>query len=151
MWHLPRDTWHLTCDMWWRVNSLSKLQLSSSYALGVLTIWRSEGKASVSESINDKGVCRTALAIPGLVIIYDFIYYSILSTCGESPSPFFFLIHFWGSPPCPLFVDKCRFLRTLPNPFPPPDFTAPPNQTGDSQGMHPMTQHTSRQRTDITI
>ena len=51
---VTRDTWHVTPDMWHvvGVNILSKFQLSSSYGLGVMMFWRSGGKESVNESIN---------------------------------------------------------------------------------------------------
>ena len=38
------DMWHLTCDMWWGVNILSKFELSSSHGLGVIMLWRFGGK-----------------------------------------------------------------------------------------------------------
>ena len=59
-WSHPPDTWHMTCDTWWRVNIFSILQLPSSSGLGVVIFWRFWGKASVNEwvneLINDKGV-----------------------------------------------------------------------------------------------
>ena len=64
------DTWHLTCDTWWGVNILLKLQLSSSYGLGIMMFWGSGGKGSVNESVSNGGVCRTSPATPGLLIIY---------------------------------------------------------------------------------
>ena len=75
MWHVTSDMWHLTCDRWhvihdtWRwVNILSKFQLSSSNSLGFMIFWRSGGKGSLSKLTNDKAVCRTAPATPGLLI-----------------------------------------------------------------------------------
>ena len=40
MWHVTSDMWHVTCDTWWGMNILSKLQLPSSYDLGVMMFWR---------------------------------------------------------------------------------------------------------------
>ena len=44
-WHVTRDTWHLTPDMWHvtrlgEVKILSKFQLSSSYLLWFMILWR---------------------------------------------------------------------------------------------------------------
>ena len=58
------DRWQ---DTWWGVNLLSKVQLSSSSGLGFMVFWRSGGKWSLSKSINDKAVCWTASATPGLL------------------------------------------------------------------------------------
>ena len=73
MWHLTCDTWHLTCDMLWGVNILSKCQFPSTYSLWFMIFWSFLGKAwltkSMNQSISDKGVCRKALATPGLLII----------------------------------------------------------------------------------
>ena len=75
MWHMTCDKWHgtpdmwkVTCDMWWTFS-----KNVSSLALMVWE-WRrfedSEEKAdSVNQSMNDKGVCRTAPATPGLLNI----------------------------------------------------------------------------------
>jgi hypothetical protein len=52
MWHLTPDMWHVKCDTWWGVNILSKLQLPTSEWL--------------NQSINHKGVYRTAPATRGL-------------------------------------------------------------------------------------
>ena len=77
MWHLTCYTWHMTSDTWWGggVNILSKCQLPSSYSLGTMMIWMFGEKGSLSELfnewINDKGVCRTALAAPCLATITD--------------------------------------------------------------------------------
>ena len=49
-WHVTRDiwnmkrTWHVTCDILWEVNILSKFQLPSSYCLWFMILWRSGGK-----------------------------------------------------------------------------------------------------------
>ena len=75
MWHVMTcDTWHVTHDMWLVVwgNILSKFQLPSSYGLWFMISWRLGGKGwlthSLTQSINDEGVCRTAPATPGLLI-----------------------------------------------------------------------------------
>ena len=67
MWHVTRDTWHVTHDTWCGVNILSKFQLSSSNGLGFMMLWISGGKGSVTRSVNDEAVCRTAPATPGLL------------------------------------------------------------------------------------
>ena len=78
MWHVIRDKWHVTHDIWHMthgtfggVNILSKFQLPSSYRLWFMILWRSGGKGSVAEwinqSINDEAVYRTAPATPGLL------------------------------------------------------------------------------------
>ena len=41
-------TWHVTHDTWYRVNILSKFQLSSCTSLGVMMFWRFGGKWSVA-------------------------------------------------------------------------------------------------------
>ena len=61
----------VSCDTWWGVNILSKFQLPSYYSLGQC-LEDSERIGSPTEWmnqwINDKGVCRTAPATPGLLI-----------------------------------------------------------------------------------
>ena len=66
-WHVTRDTWHVTCDMFGGVNILSKFQLPSSYRLWFMILWRSGGKGSLADWINDEAVYRTAPATPGLL------------------------------------------------------------------------------------
>ena len=72
-WHVTRDTWHVTCDMLWRVNIRSKFQLSNSYCLWFMILWRYGGKGSRTDWINewiiDEAVYRTAAATPGLLKI----------------------------------------------------------------------------------
>ena len=67
MWHVTCDTWHVTRDMFGGVNILSKFQLPSSYCLWFMILWRSGGKGSLNELINDEAVYRTAPATPGLL------------------------------------------------------------------------------------
>ena len=67
-WHMTCDIWHMTCDMLWGVNILSKFQLPSCYGLWFIISWTLGGKGSRTDwLINDKGVCRTAPAKPGLL------------------------------------------------------------------------------------
>ena len=68
-WHVTHDTWHMACDMLWRVNILSKFQLPSSYGLWFNISWRLGGKGWRTDWLNHVGVCRTAPATPGLLII----------------------------------------------------------------------------------
>ena len=53
-------------DMW---------HIPNSYGLWFMEFWRLGGKGSqtdwLTESINDKGVCRTASATPSLLIIWQ--------------------------------------------------------------------------------
>ena len=53
MWHMTRYMWHMTCDTWWGVNSLSKCQLFSSYGLGQTVSWRFWTKGSFNEWMNE--------------------------------------------------------------------------------------------------
>ena len=89
-WHMTSDTWHVTYDMlqmtcaMWHTGVMiivSNLQVPSSYGLGVkVWVWRfgceySELKDHsidkwMNKLFNHKGVCRTAPATPGLLIIY---------------------------------------------------------------------------------
>ena len=79
MWHVTRDMRHVTCDMWHMtrnlfggMNILCKFQLPNSYRLWFMVLWRSGGKGSLSEWmnqwINHKAVYKTAPATPGLLI-----------------------------------------------------------------------------------
>ena len=49
---MTHDTWHLTCDMWWDMNILSKYQLPSSYGLGVMLFWRFEAEGWLTDWLN---------------------------------------------------------------------------------------------------
>ena len=57
---MTHDTGHMTCDTLWGVNIISKLSFEGL----------EEKDVSLTEVINDKGVCRTAPATTGLLIIY---------------------------------------------------------------------------------
>ena len=69
---------NLTCDMFGGVNILSKFQLPSSYRLWFMILWRSGGKGSltdwINEWINDEAVYRTAPATPGLLITLSTVF-----------------------------------------------------------------------------
>ena len=63
MWHVTFDKWHVTQDtkhvthyMWHvgLVNILSKVQLPSSYGLGVKISWRYFHRGWITELISDK-------------------------------------------------------------------------------------------------
>ena len=89
MWHLTCDTLHLTPDTWHVtfdilhvsldtqgvMNIMSKLHVPSSYGLGVKVSWKIFSQIItnlMNKWINCEGVCTTAPATPGLlIIIYD--------------------------------------------------------------------------------
>ena len=56
-WHVTRDTRHVTRDTFGGVNILSKFQLPSSYRLWFMILWRSGGKGSVTELMNQWRGC----------------------------------------------------------------------------------------------
>ena len=68
-WHVTRAKLHVTHDRWEEVKLISIFQLPSSYGLGVKVFWIYFHISWLSQWMNDKGVCRTALATPGRVII----------------------------------------------------------------------------------
>ena len=69
IWHVTCDTSHLTHDMWHVVEGEHsfKLQLTSSLGLWIMMVWRFGGKGSHNQLIIYKGVCRTAVATPGML------------------------------------------------------------------------------------
>ena len=70
-WHMTHDMWHETHDTWFGVNILSKFQLSSSKHFDIyvpVNIWKKRMTDWLNELMNDKSVCRTAPATPGLLI-----------------------------------------------------------------------------------
>ena len=69
IWHMTCDMWHGTHDRWGEVNLLPKCQLPCFYGLGVKVFWRYFYKGWETQLTSDKGVCRTALATPGLLNI----------------------------------------------------------------------------------
>ena len=66
-WHETRDSWHVTCDMLWGMNILSKFQLPSSSCFWFMILWRSGGKGSPTLWMSDEAVYRTAPATQGLL------------------------------------------------------------------------------------
>ena len=51
-----------------------KNPVSSSYGLGFVVFLSSEGKGGLTQSVNDGGVCRTAPATQGqLIIVHKYI------------------------------------------------------------------------------
>ena len=66
-WNATRDTLHVSRDTQGVVSIVSKFQVPSYDGFGVIIFWRLGGKGSVTEWINDKCVCRTAPATPGLL------------------------------------------------------------------------------------
>ena len=84
-WHVTRDTWHMTHDMWqvthdmWQGTHMvwwTVYKNVRSLALTAWKLWRFEDWEEKDDLINyllnDKGVCRTAPATPGLIIIVLF-------------------------------------------------------------------------------
>ena len=63
------DTWHVTCHTWRKVKILSKFQVLSPNGLGVKVELRLGGKGQVIYWMNHYGVCRTAPASLGLLIM----------------------------------------------------------------------------------
>ena len=66
--HMTPVIWHMTFDIFWWVNILSKFPLPSFYGLGVMMFWRFWGKGPLTKWMINKGVCRTAPAAPGPLI-----------------------------------------------------------------------------------
>ena len=81
MWHMTCDMWHMTYDTWhethetWHVTGCGEWTFSQNFSSLAITIcdllWRFGGKGWLTESVNYKGVCRTAPAIAGLFNIID--------------------------------------------------------------------------------
>ena len=76
MWHLTCDTWHLTPDMWnltrdtWHVTHGGGWRFSQNFSFLALTVWDlwcCKNLEEKADSLNYKGVYRTALATPGLL------------------------------------------------------------------------------------
>ena len=66
---MTSDTGHVTRDTQGVVNIVSKFQVTSTYGLGVMMFCRLGGKGLPTELTINNGVCRTALATQGLLII----------------------------------------------------------------------------------
>ena len=60
IWPKTHEPWQMTHDRWRELKILSKFQFLSSYRLGVKVFSRYFHKGWMTQSINDKGVCRTA-------------------------------------------------------------------------------------------
>ena len=58
LWHVKCDTWHMTCDMW-HVVGWTFPKIFISLALTVCDLW-----------MNNRALCRTATATPGLLKIW---------------------------------------------------------------------------------
>ena len=82
--------WHVTCDMW-HVTHRGRWTFSQNFRSLAHTVreWRCledlEEKGSLSKWVNDKGVCRTAPATPGLLItdlafLYEIYPFFLLQT-----------------------------------------------------------------------
>ena len=69
-WHMTPDTWYLTCDTW-HVTHGGRWTFSQNFSSLSLMVWDTQcledSKGSPNESVNDKGVCRTAPATAGLL------------------------------------------------------------------------------------
>ena len=63
------NMWHVTCGIQKMRKIVSKFQPSICKGFGVEIFWRYGGKASVTDLINDGGVCRITRATQGLLII----------------------------------------------------------------------------------
>ena len=72
----------------------------------MLKIWRKRISQSVSQSISNKGVCRTSPATPGLLIIGKQVCLG-LSVHEESP---FFSKNFWNQKSFLIFTYKYPFI-----------------------------------------
>ena len=81
MWQVTRDTWHITGG-----EHCVKCLVLGSYGLIFMVFLRFGVEWSVTQSVNDGSVCRTALATPGLLIIILQIvilnYYSYFHCSG---------------------------------------------------------------------
>ena len=64
MWHVTLDMWHTKCDKWGAWTFSQNFSLS---AFRVWKLWCFEDLEERADLINDKGVCRRALATPGLL------------------------------------------------------------------------------------
>ena len=73
MWYVTSDMWDMEGGEHWTLNTEQSLQIVKSLAH---TVWEWRcledflTKGSPTEWMNDKGVCRTALAAPGLLKCY---------------------------------------------------------------------------------
>ena len=96
MWHVPHDTWHMTCvirnmtyDIWqvthdmWHATCCGGWTFISAPQLlwfgrdNVLKIFSQKITDWLTESVSDQGVCKTALVTPSLLKIW-FLYDSMV-------------------------------------------------------------------------
>ena len=71
MWHVTRDMWHVTRDMW-HMSHRGWWTLCQNFRFLAQTVWElwcSEDNSTKDQWLNYGGVCRTAPATPGLLII----------------------------------------------------------------------------------
>ena len=72
MWNVTPDMWHMTCDTWhdtWHVTHGTMVEGEHSLKISAPQLLRFGQESSwLAESIYD-GVCKTAPATPGLLII----------------------------------------------------------------------------------
>ena len=93
MWYLTPDTWHVTHDIchmthrgWWPLcQNFKSLALQFGHN-DVLKIWRKRSLTDwMNESINDKGVYRTAPATPGQGnMVYITSYFFFIFFCKQN-------------------------------------------------------------------
>ena len=74
MWPVTCDMWHLTCYMWHMEGGEHSLKILGPLLMrfgseDVFTIFSQIMTQSMNEWMNNRGVCRTAPALPGLVNI----------------------------------------------------------------------------------
>ena len=92
MWHLKCDTWHLTCEIWHVTNDMCHVTHRGWWTLCknsrspslMVWVWRcledSELKDDrLNQWMNNKGVCRTAPATPGLLKILKVLFLLLLA------------------------------------------------------------------------
>ena len=82
-WHLTHHTWHVTCDTW-HVTHGEGWTFSQNFSFIALTVWDlwcceylEQKDHSLTHSMNDEAVYRTAPATPGLLNIRLVYIYAI--------------------------------------------------------------------------
>ena len=119
------DTWHVTCDTWhvtrgiWHVTCLGGWTFSQNFSSLALTVCDlchyedlEEKDDWVTDLMNDRGVCRTAPATPGLLKIG---HHPGTAVPNYDCSQFFQWVKtVWGSPVTVLItVCHCLILASL--------------------------------------
>ena len=85
-WHVKYDTWHVTYDTW-HMKHRGRWPFSQkiSYNFGGKVFWIFGGKGWLAdwtnEWMNNKGVCRTAPATRGLLIILEYLNWLLSNLC----------------------------------------------------------------------